>query len=120
MLARRQLTRQQLQLLIQGEKSPTRILDIRHILVSILPSAHPAFPVSVSSSPSFPISLHTADTQLRQPRFSIPLGHSPSPYPRSSSLATQFAACHAASFCLLLFPSYPCSRNFEPHPIKDT
>src|SRR6266508_581029 len=32
----------------------------------------------------------------------------------------QFAACHAASFCLLLFPSYPCSRNFEPHPLHET
>src|SRR6266508_854710 len=88
MLARRELAWQQLQLFIHGEKSPTRILDTRHILVSILPSAHPVFPVSVSSSLSFPTSPHTADRPLRLSLFPILLEHSPSLYLRSSSLAT--------------------------------
>src|SRR5574341_662075 len=88
MLTRRELARQQLQLFIQGEKSPAHILDTRHIPGSVPLSAHPVFPVFVSSSLSLPISLHTSDTQPQLLRFPIPPGHSASPCLRSFSLAT--------------------------------
>src|SRR5512139_1669008 len=89
MRLRAEFPRQQGQLFIQGEKSLAHTLDKRHTPVLTPPLARLAFPACVFSCPCLPTSPHTADTPRPLLFLPNPLPHSPSLYPRASSLSVQ-------------------------------
>src|SRR5512139_101173 len=87
MRLRGEFPRQQGQLFIQGEKSLAHTLDKRHTPALTPPLACPAFPACVSSCPCLPTSPDTADIPRPLLFLPNPPPHSPSLYPRASSLS---------------------------------